>query len=178
MCSPKSLLAIFLLCLFLPTVTAFWGMENKIQEKELPEYSEYLRQQNQESTTLATTVDTEIQLSLTENFPPLPSIRICKQLPKDGDLYGTVYCWTMFCLYFLIMILVVLHIALYILDNLVAKTQKRLDSHLEKLQKSNTQIENLKNDYQLVELDELDTNNKGSDGKSTSQKNISGMFPV
>uniref|UniRef100_A0A1I8BAA2 Uncharacterized protein n=1 Tax=Meloidogyne hapla TaxID=6305 RepID=A0A1I8BAA2_MELHA len=108
MISQKVSLIIFIFRIFLPTCGL--TVEEGVNIKELPEYSEYLRQVADRHIISSTTTDEPQRKSAIGPFANFPSIQLCKDAPTTSENYYThAYCWVMLLLYTLLVLSLVIY---------------------------------------------------------------------
>ena len=155
-------LIILILRIFLPICGL--TVEEGVNIKELPEYSEYLRQVADRQIILTTTqaLDRKSAIGPFANFP---SIQLCKDAPTANENYYThVYCWVMLLLYALLVLsLVIYQLRSFVwLGNTIPSRKNR---------KENKEIE-------LKILDEQYTDYKNNGIKSTNESSVQRMSIV
>jgi hypothetical protein len=135
--SQKFLFSIFLIRIFLPMVLVISSpiivdpeTNEPIRWRELPEYKEYLKQLGKtlgSSTVIpSSTIENvgakfgQLQDSPLGPLSQLPAIHLCKESPKDNDIYGHAYCLAMFIMY----ILLILCLIIYVVRSLIRLTKQ------------------------------------------------------
>jgi len=99
---------IFILRFYLPICGL--TVEEGVNIKELPEYSEYLRQVADRQIIFSTTTEEVQRKSAVGPFSNFPSIQLCKDAPTTNENYYThVYCWVMLLLYALLVVSLVIY---------------------------------------------------------------------
>lgn len=89
--------------------------DGSIRHEDLPEYSEYKRQVEQEKQKIKEEESRKMQQEKLHDSPlgpfsQFPSIHLCKDSPPDGEnIYGHLYCGVMFALYALLIISLVIY---------------------------------------------------------------------
>jgi len=158
-------LIILILRIFLPICGL--TVEEGVNIKELPEYSEYLRQVADRHIILTTTQALP-RKSAIGPFANFPSIQLCKDAPTSSENYYThVYCWVMLLLYALLVLSLVIYQLRSIvwLGNTIPKRNNRKEN------KENKEID-------LKLLDEQYTDYKNIGIKSTDESSFQRMSIV
>ena len=101
-----------------------------IRWRELPEYREYLKQLGKtvgSSTVIpSSTIENvaakfgQLQDSPLGPLSQLPTIHLCKESPKDNDIYGHAYCLAMFFMY----VLLILSLIIYVMRSIIRLTKQ------------------------------------------------------
>ncbi|KAL7070777.1 hypothetical protein ACQ4LE_009728 [Meloidogyne hapla] len=105
MFSRKISFIIFLLRVLIPICTL--TVEEGVKIKELPEYSEYLRQLGDRQI-ISTTTEEVQRKSAVGPFSNFPSIQLCKDAPATSE-NTHVYCWVMLLLYTLLVLSLIIY---------------------------------------------------------------------